>query len=97
MISLESIALEFDPEICISDEKTGSTNLTGSLHGWKEFATAWVMQIFDMGPSIISRSNDMNPKFIISMINISDHLVIKHVIEQNLFIRTRNELELSPI
>ena len=75
MISLESIALEFDPEICVSDEKTGSTNLTGSLHGWKEFATAWVMQIFDMGPSIISRSNDMNPKFIISMINISDQMI----------------------
>ena len=75
MISLESIALEFDPEICVSDEKIGSTNLTGSLHGWKEFATAWVMQIFDMCTSVISRSNDMKPKFIISMINISDQMI----------------------
>ena len=69
MVSLENGALEFDPAISVADKEAGSTNSVGSLHGWKEFAMASLMQIFDMGTSDIVRSNDMKPKFIISIIS----------------------------
>lgn len=66
--SFESAVVEFKFETSVADETAGfeDSEKGGSLQGRKELATTSETQIFDMGTSIMVRSNDMNPIIIIS-------------------------------
>ena len=55
-----------DDEAFVANKEAVFEDSKGSLHGGKEFATAWLTQIFDMGASETVSSNDINPIFIIS-------------------------------